>query len=1071
MLEALGQGSLTSPQAGLIGLLLAVLGLLSLLLWRQRGVTRGLRAELQTRQADQARQRADADSIRDSERRLAAVIEGTHIGTWEWHVQTGETVFNERWAQIVGYTLAELEPTTIQTWLGLAHPDDLERSNAALQRHFAGETDYYDIQCRMQHKQGHWVWVHDRGRVISWTASGAPRWMYGTHADITEQKQAELALQRNETLLRGLFELSPVGIALNDFATGDFVEVNAALLAPTGYSHDEFLALSYWDVTPREYEPQEIEQLRALEATGRYGPFEKEYIRKDGGRYPVQLNGMLVQDPSGQRMIWSIIEDMTARKAAEYEIKEKTRRQQEIIDALFGFIGIVSVDGILVEANDAPLRAAGLTRADVIGRHFADTYWWSYASTAQAELRQAMATAAAGQTIRYDTRLRVKDDHLIDIDAMFGPLRNAAGEVTQIIGFGVDITARKRAETALRDQAEHTQAILDNMLDAIITSDENGTIDAVNPATLRIFGYTDAAELRGQNVSILMPASHQQAHDRYMQDYRATGVARIIGIGRELEGRRKDGSLFPIELSIFEITRQGQPMYVGMIRDITERKQVERIQSEFVSTVSHELRTPLTAISGALGLVTGGAIGELPAQAKQMLTIAHNNSQRLAHLINDLLDIEKLAAGRLHFDMQQQALMPLLEQTLEANRAYGSEHQVTLQLTHSVPGAEIKVDSQRFMQVLTNLLSNAVKFSPEGGTVEVAAEQRGPSVWVRVTDHGPGIPAEFRGRIFQRFAQADASDTRQKGGTGLGLAITKELIERMGGRIDFESVEGEGTTFYIELPLWQAQAGATPAADQPALPADAPRVLVVEDEPEIANLLALMLSRAGYAVDIAGTASAALTALQSAPYDLMTLDLMLPETSGLEVIRQVRQGPANTDLPIVVVSAKVEEGRLAINGDFCNIDWLAKPIDEQRLLGTVQACLETTGVQRPRVLHVEDDADLHQVVNAMSAAHFDIEQASTLAQARTRVMAAEFDVVILDLSLPDGSGWELLPEIRQQQPQARVVILSGQAMSAADRRQVEAVLLKSQISPRQLLDALDRRLHHPAPATGGTVSS
>ena len=529
---------------------------------------------------------------------------------------------------------------------------------------------------------------------------------------------------------------------------------------------------------------------------------------------------------------------------------------------------------------------------------------------------------------------------------------------------------------------------------------------------------------------------------------------------REWTYVHKDGHHVPVSLVVTPMRDCAGEIsgYLGIAEDVTERKHSDKIKNEFISTVSHELRTPLTSISGALGLMVGGAFGELPDKAQKLLTTAHRNSKRLAHLINDLLDIEKIAAGKLHFDMQVQALVPLVEQALESNRDYGSDRGVSLILADNPPDVLVNVDHQRLMQVLANLLSNAIKFSPNGGKVTVVVEALDRKVVVSVIDNGPGVADSFRKKVFQRFAQADSSDTRAKEGTGLGLAITRELVEHMGGRIDFESAEGKGSRFFFELPLTQMVVENAIQHGQTANNAEAPRILVVEDDKDVANLLSIMLNKAGYQVDNAFSGNEALNRLQKTHYDLVSLDLMLPDTSGLDIIRILREQPSTADLPIVVVSAKVEQGRLAINGDATNIDWLAKPIDQNRLIGMVQRQLLANREHQLRVLHVEDDPDLHEVVSAMAGESFTFEAAHTLENARLRLKQQLFDVVLLDIGLPDGSGWELVPDIRACQPEAKVVILSGADMSHQQHDQVEAVLLKSRLSTETLIDGINARI-------------
>jgi len=240
----------------------------------------------------------------------------------------------------------------------------------------------------------------------------------------------------------------------------------------------------------------------------------------------------------------------------------------------------------------------------------------------------------------------------------------------------------------------------------------------------------------------------------------------------------------------------------GTFQDITERKRADEIKSEFISTVSHELRTPLTAIRASLGVINGGKLGSLPEPIKKLIDIAHKNSLRLLHLINDLLDMDKLIAGEMRFDLQEQEVLPLIEYAITVNQSYADQYNVTLVVQANNTNPRICVDAQRMQQVLANLLSNAIKFSPLGAAVIVDVTELQQRVRIAVIDQGIGIAPAFRSRIFQKFSQADASDSRQKGGTGLGLAITRELVTQMKGVIDFESVEGAGSTFWVEFDVY-----------------------------------------------------------------------------------------------------------------------------------------------------------------------------------------------------------------------------------------------------------------------------
>jgi signal transduction histidine kinase len=223
------------------------------------------------------------------------------------------------------------------------------------------------------------------------------------------------------------------------------------------------------------------------------------------------------------------------------------------------------------------------------------------------------------------------------------------------------------------------------------------------------------------------------------------------------------------------------------------------MKSEFVSTISHELRTPLTSIAGSLALISGGAAGEMPPKIARLVGIARQNSERLIRLINDILDLEKAEAGKLEFQFSVRSMRAEVASVAEFNRGFAQSLGVAIVLEDG-DDADVFIDSDRLTQVLTNLISNAAKFSPPGGTVRIRVQREDPGVRVTVSDNGPGIPAEFCTRIFQKFAQADASDSRAKGGTGLGLSIAKTITEKLGGHIGFDTVPGKGTSFFIILP-------------------------------------------------------------------------------------------------------------------------------------------------------------------------------------------------------------------------------------------------------------------------------
>ena len=368
------------------------------------------------------------------------------------------------------------------------------------------------------------------------------------------------------------------------------------------------------------------------------------------------------------------------------------------------------------------------------------------------------------------------------------------------------LMARKQSMDELDSLRLYNQNIIDSVGEGLHGIDLDGNILFQNPAAIAMLGW-ESGEAIGKPAHALMHHTLPNGLPYHECDC-AIHATLTDGAVRRIDNDvfwRKDGSSFPIEFTaspLLDVTGKISGVVVAF-SDITERKEIDRMKSEFISTVSHELRTPLTSIHGALSLLTGIYAGNLPDNARLLLDTAKRNSERLTVLINDILDLEKMDSGRLDFEFEILDLSAVAYKAVLDNEGYGQKHGVHLHVSESEENAMILADGHRLMQVFSNLISNAVKYSPKGATVEVSVCRRGNQFRASVRDTGPGIPIEFRQRIFRRFAQADSSDTREKGGTGLGLSITKAIIERHNGTIDFSCVENAGTEFFFDVPEWR----------------------------------------------------------------------------------------------------------------------------------------------------------------------------------------------------------------------------------------------------------------------------
>jgi PAS domain S-box-containing protein len=474
------------------------------------------------------------------------------------------------------------------------------------------------------------------------------------------------------------------------------------------------------------------------------------------------------------------------------ESLDREAERKRLFDTSLDLILVTDSRGRFLQVSPSAFAILGYQPAEMTGRSAVEFLYQDDLAHTREHMRAIRRGRSTGL---FETRYVHKEGRLVTL-AWTGVWSDVAQQHSFI---GRDMTEQKIAEDALKRALARHQAVFNSAIFGIVTLNESGSIENLNPAAEAMFGAT-LQEIARRDIGRLIDLGGP------VDVSSATRLRRLLdkneGV-RELTGIRPDGTNFPIDFQVAEMPIGDRRMFAVFARDISERKRNERMKGEFVATVSHELRTPLTSIAGSLGLLAGGAAGQLPDAARRLLAIAHGNSQRLVRLINDILDIEKIESGKVAFALQPVELRALAEQAIEGNRGFAESFGVTVRLDPASAEAVVRVDPDRMVQVITNLLSNAVKFSPRGEEVLVSLENKGGRVGLTVSDRGPGIPPEHTTRIFEKFVQVDATDARQRGGTGLGLSIVKQIMLRLGGEIGVRPAVGGGSVFCVELPCWE----------------------------------------------------------------------------------------------------------------------------------------------------------------------------------------------------------------------------------------------------------------------------
>jgi PAS domain S-box-containing protein len=620
-----------------------------------------------------------------------------------------------------------------------------------------------------------------------------------------ERQRVESALKVERNFAATVLDTVDALVAVFDTA-GRIVRFNRACEDASGYDFPSLVGRYLWEkLIPHSDVPAAIEHFQQLRDDGVPAAFENEWLNADGTLRRIAWSASpLVDDLGHVNFIIATGIDVTVQRAAESTLRESEARYRQLVEGSLGMVCTHDLNGVLLSMNTHGAQSIGRGIDEVVGRPLTELMPAEHRRTMDAYLKQVVEEGEAQGLLHLshidgDERVIAYRNKLIDLQ----------GHAPYVLGFGVDITEQVRAEEKLRTLIRQSNSILESVGDGIFGIDLNGICTVINPAALQMIGFK-ADEVLGKNMHDLTHHTRVDGAPYPAADCPINNSVNdldTVRVANEVFWR-KDGTSFPVEYVArpqieIEPDADGKPgKAVGVVvafTDTTERRALDRMKDEFISTVSHELRTPLTSLRAALGLVTGGSLASRPDKVKQMLEIATGNTDRLVRLVNDILELERIGSGKAELHYTMSSADDLFRRAAGLQQTSAAKAQI--RITFNSQGVNVWADPDRILQTLTNLISNAIKFSPAGSEIQLRALRVDENeAELQVKDSGRGIPGDKLESIFERFQQVDASDSRAMGGTGLGLAICRSIIAQHGGRIWATSTVGKGSTFHFTLP-------------------------------------------------------------------------------------------------------------------------------------------------------------------------------------------------------------------------------------------------------------------------------
>ena len=759
------------------------------------------------------------------EEKYRTIVRTAFDGFWITDLGGRLLEVNDSYCKMIGYTREELLTMSIPDIEAAENPE-------AMAQHIKNtmEQGYDRFETRHRRKGGKIIDVEISVNYLD-VAGGQ---MFVFVRDITERKQMEEALTDEAVRRRILIEQSRDGIVVLD-QNGRVYESNQRFAVMLGYSPEEVLQLHVWDWEFQFTREQVLEMIRSVDETGDH--FETQHRRKDGTIYDVEIstNGTVF---AGEKMIFCVCRDITKRKNAEKALRKSEEKLRRMFEAVSDGVVVTDLNGVIVDVNDRLLEMHGFSsRDEILSRHVLELVAPFDREKTMVNDQKALEK---GFVRSIEASLLKVDGFVFLCELNMNLLKDASGNPVGFITTGRDITERKQAEKALKESEEKFRTFMETASDLMLIADKYGNITYVNEAMARTLGYSKE-EMIGMHITQLLSKEalgkdFKPKWDQFITngkialdttfatndgkdiygELKAVGVygndgkyAGSRAVFRDLTERKKAEQEIQVkneqlDVQNEELQSQSEELITQqqeLIQKTSELEAASRAKSDFLSSMSHELRTPLNAVIGFSELMLDGIPGEINDEQKQCLSDIWNSGQHLLNLINDVLDLSKVEAGKMELKLGNLSLVDAIEDIdrtvkpmLDENR-----HKLAVSIEKGLP--QVRADKSRLRQIFLNLLSNAIKFTPPGGALAIDASREGDWCQVSVADNGIGISQEDQERIFEAFIQAEALPDGKKEGTGLGLAITKQFVEAIGGRIWLESQYGKGSKFTFTLPL------------------------------------------------------------------------------------------------------------------------------------------------------------------------------------------------------------------------------------------------------------------------------